>query len=463
MAHHRHIGTRNIGTIEITLNKKLVILGAGESGTGTAILGKSRGWDVFVSDKGAIKDCYKAELTSNGIDWEERGHTEDIILSATEIVKSPGIPDTVPLLKEAVKKGIPVISEIEFAGRYTNAKMICISGTNGKTTTTSLIYHILKNAGFNVGLAGNIGFSLARQVATCDFEYYVLELSSFQLDGMHKFHSHISVLTNITPDHLDRYEYDVSKYAGSKFRLTQNQTTHDHFIYCGDDPLTLQYIQDHPFESQPYIFSMNPHDKNGAYASNGNLHFQIKNNQYQISMQDLTLRGIHNTYNSMAAGIVAGLLDVKKDNIRESFLNFQNVEHRLEFVARRNGVEYINDSKATNVNSAWYALESMERPVIWIAGGVDKGNNYDELKPLVRDKVKFIICLGIDNGKIHRAFQSDVDMIINTMSAKEAVHVANRLSNQGDVVLLSPACASFDLFENYEERGRLFKEAVRNL
>lgn len=438
-------------------------MGAGESGTGTAILGKKQNWEVFVSDFGKIQDKYKDELNANGIDWEEGKHTESYVLNADTIVKSPGIPDTVPLIVKAREKSIPVISEIEFAGRYTNAKMISISGTNGKTTTTLLTYHILKQAGLNVGLAGNIGKSFARQVANENFDIYVLEISSFQLDGNDQFKSDISVLTNITPDHLDRYEYKLEKYAASKFRLTRNQGPSEYFIYCIDDPITMQHM--HLMQGNPTLipFSIKTANSPGAWISNGEINININNKKTTYNMEELSLRGIHNNYNSMAAAVVASLLDVRKESIRESLINFQNAEHRLEFVAKANGVEYINDSKATNVNSAWYALESMDKPVIWIAGGVDKGNNYKELKALVKEKVKYIICLGLDNIKIHQAFQNDVDMIINTLSAKEAVHVASRLAAKGDCVLLSPACASFDLFDNYEERGRLFKEAVRNL
>lgn len=445
------------------MNKKLVILGAGESGTGTAILGKIKGWEVFVSDMGSIQDKYKDELNQYGIRWEEGRHTADEILAADEIVKSPGIPDKAPMVKAAVEKGIPVISEIEFAGRYTDAKMVCISGTNGKTTTTMLTWEILKNAGLNVGLGGNIGKSFARQVALENHDIYVLEISSFQLDGNVNFRSHISVLTNITPDHLDRYDYEVSKYAASKFRLTLNQTEEDYFIYCADDELTMQYMDLKKTAGKAVPISVKAPQEFGAYADKKEIHINLNKQNIIINMEELSLRGIHNTYNSMAAAVVAGLLDVRKDTIRESLANFQNVEHRLEFVARVNGVEYINDSKATNVNSAWYALESMDKPVIWIAGGVDKGNNYQELKSLVAEKVRYIICLGLDNIKIHQAFQNDVDMIVNTLSAREAVHVASRLAQRGDNVLLSPACASFDLFDNYEDRGRQFKEAVKNL
>lgn len=438
-------------------------MGAGESGTGTAVLAKAKGWDVFVSDMGKIAENYRQELKKIGVRWEEGTHTESEILSADEMVKSPGIPDKAPMVQAAMQKGIPVISEIEFAGRYTNAKMVCISGTNGKTTTTLLTHHILKNAGLNVGLGGNIGKSFARQVAEENHDIYVLEVSSFQLDGNFKFRSHISVLTNITPDHLDRYEYKLELYAASKFRLTRNQQSSDYFIYCADDPISRQYFGMKTGEATTLPISVTQTCNPGAYVENNTLFINNNKQTMTINMEEISLRGIHNTYNSMAAAVVASLLDVRKETIRESLCNFQNAEHRLEFVNRVNGVEYINDSKATNVNSAWYALESMDKPVVWIAGGVDKGNNYKELKSLVKEKVKYIICLGLDNIKIHQAFQDDVDMIINTGSAKEAVHVASRLAQKGDCVLLSPACASFDLFDNYEDRGRQFKEAVRNL
>ncbi len=438
-------------------------MGAGESGTGTAVLAKAKGWDVFVSDMGRIGESYRHELEKIGVRWEEGQHTESEILSADEMVKSPGIPDKAPMVQAALKKGIPVISEIEFAGRYTDAKMICISGTNGKTTTTLLTHHILKNAGLNVGLGGNIGKSFARQVAEENHDIYVLEVSSFQLDGNFNFRSHISVLTNITPDHLDRYEYKLELYAASKFRLTRNQQASDYFIYCADDAISKQYFGLKTGEATNLPISVTHSCNPGAYVENNTLFINNNKQTMTINMEEISLRGIHNTYNSMAAAVVASLLDVRKETIRESLCNFQNAEHRLEFVNRVNGVEYINDSKATNVNSAWYALESMDKPVVWIAGGVDKGNNYKELKSLVKDKVKYIVCLGLDNIKIHQAFQDDVDMIINTGSAKEAVHVASRLAQKGDCVLLSPACASFDLFDNYEDRGRQFKEAVRNL
>ncbi len=447
------------------MNQILVILGAGESGTGAAILGKKQGWTVFVSDFGSIDETYKAELNQRGIEWEENQHSLERILQAQLVVKSPGIPDKASVVKSLKEKNIPIISEIEFAGRYTDAILIAISGTNGKTTTTSLTYRILKEAGLNVGLGGNIGKSFAWQVAENNFDYYVLEVSSFQLDGNDKIKFHIACLTNITPDHLDRYEYNLDNYIDSKFRLTLNQTHNDYFIYCADDELTKRGLERHSNSISSTLIPFS-HDQTldfGAYLSQQIIHIILEKTTYTMNTQDFNLRGRHNSYNSMAAAIMASLIDVRKENIRESLSNFQNLEHRLESVGKYNGVEYINDSKATNVNSTWYALESMDRPVIWIAGGVDKGNNYADLKPLVKEKVKLIICLGMDNRKIHQAFQSDVDMIINTTSAQEAVHVASRLAASNDVVLLSPACASFDLFENYEERGRLFKQAVKNL
>lgn len=443
--------------------KRIVILGAGESGTGAAILAKLKGFDVFLSDRGAIKDKYKAELGSHAISYEENQHTEALILNADEVIKSPGIPDSAPLIQKLLQKGIPVISEIEFAGRYTQAKTICITGTNGKTTTTLLTYHLLKKAGFNVGLGGNIGESFARQVALHSFDYYVLELSSFQLDGMYNFKADVAVLCNITPDHLDRYDYKIENYIASKFRITQNQSASDYFIYCADDPLTMEHIEKFPAQSNKIPFTIHKKVAEGAYAEAGQIFSNVKNQLFTMYINELALVGQHNTYNSMAAAIVGQIYNLRNETIKESLQDFENVEHRLEFVAKVGGIEFINDSKATNVNSAWYALECTEGPVIWIAGGQDKGNDYSLLKPLVKEKVKFIVCLGKDNRKIHEAFMNDVDMIINTASAKEAVQVAYRFAAKGDRVLLSPACASFDLFENYEDRGRQFKKAVRDL
>lgn len=444
------------------MRKRLVILGAGESGTGAAVLGIAQDWDVFVSDKGIIAQKYQDELNLHNIAWEQGQHSESKILNANLIVKSPGIPDNAPMVVAAKSKGIEMVDELEFAYGYSNATFISITGTNGKTTTSLLTYHLLKQAGFNVGLAGNIGRSLARQVAQENFDHYVVEISSYQLDYINHYRSHIAILCNITPDHLDRYNYNLNAYADSKMRITRNQSHEDYFIYCADNTLTREAMKRTPFASQPYTFGLHKTTANGAYAEGPLLHIQTTE-KFTLDMQEFTLRGQHNAYNSMAASVAANLMDVRKESIRESFSNFQNAEHRLEFVQKVEGVDYINDSKATNVNSAWYALESMDKPVIWIAGGIDKGNNYADLKQLVKGKVKMIICLGLDNIKIHQAFQADVDLIINTSSAKEAVHVASKMSEHGDAVLLSPACASFDLFDSYEDRGRQFKEAVRHL
>lgn len=441
----------------------LVILGAGESGAGTAVLGTAQGFRVWVSDKGQIADRYKREIEACGAEWEEGQHSMDKVLAADVLVKSPGIPDTAAPVAAAIKQGIAILSEIEFAARYTDALLIGITGTNGKTTTTSLIYHILKQAEWNVGLGGNIGQSFARQVAQEQHDAYVLELSSFQLDNCYDLRLDIAVLTNITPDHLERYG-SMQAYRASKMRITQNQGPEQAFVYCADDAETCLALSEYPPKAKTFGFSLQNQARLGAWIADGCIHLNTDNKHTtQIDMKDFTIRGQHNQNNSMAAAIVAQLVDVRKDSIRESLSHFENIEHRLEPCGKFKGIEFINDSKATNVNSAWYALESMDKPVIWIAGGVDKGNNYEDLKPLVREKVKMIICLGMDNIKIHHAFQSDVDMIINTMSAKEAVHVASRLASSGDAVLLSPACASFDLFDNYEDRGRQFKDAVRNL
>ncbi|MFN3916900.1 MAG: UDP-N-acetylmuramoyl-L-alanine--D-glutamate ligase [Flavobacteriales bacterium] len=445
------------------MNKNLVILGAGESGTGAAILAKQRGYAVFVSDKGIIKDKYKKELNEAGIEWEEGMHTEERVLNASEVIKSPGIPDKAPLVASLLHKGIPVISEIEFAGRYTQAKTVCITGSNGKTTTTLLTYYILQKAGFNVGLAGNIGESFARQVALNDKDYYVLELSSFQLDGMFNFKADIAILTNITPDHLDRYDYKLENYVASKFRILNNQTPADSFIYCADDAITTQYLPKFQIKAKKYPISFNLIEGEGAYVKNKELITNLNKTTTNMSIYDLALQGRHNTYNSMAASVAARILDVRKEIIRESLSDFQNIEHRLEFVAKVHGIEFINDSKATNVNSTWYALESMQNPTVWIVGGVDKGNDYTELAELVREKVCAIVCMGTDNAKIHAAFGDIVERIVDAGSAQEAVSLGYRLAKSGQTVLLSPACASFDLFENYEDRGNQFKQAVRSL
>ncbi|MDF2451990.1 MAG: UDP-N-acetylmuramoylalanine--D-glutamate ligase [Bacteroidota bacterium] len=448
------------------MNKRIVILGSGESGIGSAILAQSKGFTVFVSDKGLIKEKYKNELISNNIPFEEGMHTEDLILNATEIIKSPGIPDKGELIKKAKEKNIPVISEIEFAGRYTNAKTICITGSNGKTTTTMLTYHILQKAGYNVGLGGNVGKSFAYQVAKENFDYYVLELSSFQLDGMFDFKADVAILLNITPDHLDRYDYKFENYVASKFRITQNQTKGDAFIYCADDTVIEDFMKHSEIKAELVPFSIKKTiEGNGAFLQNNEITLNYNNNPKPLIMtlEQLALAGKHNVYNSMAASLAARIVDIRKDIIRESLEDFVNVEHRLEFVASINGIEFINDSKATNINSTWYALESMQKPTVLILGGQDKGNNYDELIDLVKEKVKAIVCLGVDNKKIIKAFKGSVETIMEAGSAVEAVAMCYKLATKGDAVLLSPACASFDLFENYEDRGVQFKSAVRGL
>ncbi len=445
-----------------TLNT-ISILGAGESGTGAAILAKKQGWKVFVSDKGKIAEKYQAELNAHGIEFEAGEHSEARLLEASVMVKSPGIPDKAPLVVEAHKRGIQVISEIEFASWYTRAKTIAITGTNGKTTTTLLTYHILKKAGLNVGLAGNVGKSFARQVAENNYDYYVLELSSFQLDGMFKFKADVAVLLNITPDHLDRYDYQLENYVFSKFRILQNMDANDVFIYCADDAITAEALKARKIAARAIPFSLQQQQGEAAFISNETIQFNIHPDPFSMSIFDLALQGKHNQYNSMAAGIAARVFEIRKEVVRESLMDFENIEHRLEFVAKVHGIEFINDSKATNVNSTWYALESMNTPVVWIAGGVDKGNDYDMLKELVRTRVKAIVCMGKENDKIHKAFDGIVSQIVDTGSAMDAVKAAYLLGKKGDTVLLSPACASFDLFENYEDRGRQFKAAVREL
>ncbi|MCB0806492.1 MAG: UDP-N-acetylmuramoyl-L-alanine--D-glutamate ligase [Bacteroidales bacterium] len=444
---------------------KIVILGAGESGAGAALLAKKKGFEVFVSDKGIIKEKYKIVLSQADIQFEEGKHSESYILDADEVIKSPGIPDSVPMVRKIKEQGIPVISEIEFAGRYTHAKTICITGSNGKTTTTLLTWHMLNKAGLNVGLAGNVGKSFAWQVAENNFDYYVLEISSFQLDGMFDFKADIAVLLNITPDHLDRYAYDFQKYADSKFRITQNQTPNDAFIYCQDDPVIFKELKTRKdLAAKQYPFSINQQvTQEGAWIKNNNLIVNIKPNLMQMTLEKLALQGKHNLYNSMAAGIAGRILDIRKDIIKESLSDFQNVEHRLEHVARVHGVDFINDSKATNVNATWYALESMPNSVIWVAGGIDKGNDYSLLKKLVKEKVKAIICLGKENSNIINAFKNDVETIIETTDMDDVIKLGIHIGKMDDVVLLSPACASFDLFENFEERGNKFKESVKKL
>lgn len=448
------------------MNKRIVILGSGESGVGSAILAQSKGFAVFVSDKGVIQERYKNELAKYTISFEEGQHTEALILNATEIIKSPGIPDTAELIIKAKEKNIPIISEIEFAGRYTQAKKICITGSNGKTTTTLLTYHIFKKAGYNVGLAGNVGKSFAYQVATENFDYYILELSSFQLDGMFDFKADIAILLNITPDHLDRYDYKFENYTASKFRITQNQTENDYLIYCMDDLVMEEFMKINPVKAKKIPFSIKKTIQgDAAFLNDNTITLNYNNNPKPLIMtiEQLALAGKHNVYNSMAASMAASIVDIRKDIIRESLEDFVNVEHRLEFVATVNGIEFINDSKATNINSAWYALESMQKPTVWIVGGQDKGNNYEELAELVKEKVKAIVCLGVDNKKIIKAFKNSVEMIMEASSAAEAVAMAYKLASKDEAVLLSPACASFDMFKNYEDRGVQFKTAVRGL
>ena len=445
------------------MSKRIIILGGGESGTGSAVLAHKNGEQVFLSDSGMIKPKYKDLLNSYGIEWEEGRHSMSKILGANEIIKSPGIPDSNELIREATRKNIPVISEIEYAGRFTNAIKICITGSNGKTTTTSLIYHMLKKAGLNVALAGNVGSSFALQVATENYDFYAIELSSFQLDGMYDFKADIAILLNITPDHLDRYNYNIQEYTDSKFRITQNLTSNEVFIYSADDEIVSREMSKRNINTRLLPFSFQSIEGDGAWVENNLINVRYANNQMHMIIDDLSLKGKHNAYNSMAAAIAGHVLKIRKETIRESLSDFQGVEHRLEPVLRIHGIDFINDSKATNVNSTWYALESMRQKVVWIVGGIDKGNDYSELAGLVKDKVKAIVCLGKDNSKIQAAFGDFVPTIVDTKSMKEAVRSAYYLAKNGDAVLLSPACASFDLFENYEDRGRQFKEQVRNL
>ncbi|MCM4161512.1 UDP-N-acetylmuramoyl-L-alanine--D-glutamate ligase [Antarcticibacterium flavum] len=447
----------------MTTKQKIAILGAGESGVGTAVLALKQGFEVFVSDRGRIKEKYKNKLGEIGVEWEEEIHSEERILSADVVMKSPGIPDTAPLVVKLKEKNIPVISEIEFAGKYTDATIIGITGSNGKTTTTKWTYHILKNAGLNVGMAGNVGDSFALQVAETNVDYYVLELSSFQLDGIESFRPHISAIVNITPDHLDRYNYNLEEYVASKFRITKNQTEEDFFIYDSDDELIKSWLKDHPVKAKELPFSVSQKLENGAYLEDNNIKITTQNTQFIMPKSSLALEGQHNTKNAMAASTIAQLLRIRKETIRASMESFQGVEHRLEKVLKINNVLYINDSKATNINATYYALDSMDTETVWIVGGVDKGNNYAELLPLVNEKVKAIICLGVDNSKIFEAFGNCVELMSETQSMAEAVQMAYKIADKGNAVLLSPACASFDLFENYEDRGRQFKDAVRNL
>jgi len=445
------------------MNKKIVILGAGESGAGSAVLAQKQGFDVFVSDKGQIRENYLDILEKHRIKWEEGNHNESIILSAGEIIKSPGIPENAPIILKIREKGIPVISEIEFAGRYAKGIKICVTGSNGKTTVTNLIYHILKKAGKNVAMTGNVGNSFAMAVAEGSYDYYVIELSSFQLDGMFEFKADIAVLMNITPDHLDRYDHKLQNYIDSKFRITQNQNKDEFLIYWDGDPIIRTELSRKQFGMTLLPFSDETKEGMAAYVENNELIIDYPTKTTIMTIHEFALKGRHNTYNSMAAAIAGKALGIRKEVIRESLADFQGVEHRLEPVITVCGVNFINDSKATNVNSTWYAIECMENNIIWIVGGVDKGNDYSELFPVVKKKVKAIVCLGKDNKKIIEAFKDKISTIVETTSMEEAVRSSYYLAKKGETVLLSPACASFDLFKNYEDRGRQFKQAVRNL
>lgn len=445
------------------MEKRVVILGAGESGTGAAILAKKKGFDAFVSDAGAIPAKYKEKLNEYAIGFEENMHTPELILNADEVIKSPGIPETASMVKQIRNKNIRIISEIEFAGRYTNAFKVCITGSNGKTTTTSLIHHMLRKAGLNAGLAGNIGKSFAWQVAEENYDFYVLELSSFQLDGMYDFKADIAILLNITPDHLDRYDYNLQNYVDSKFRITRNLSEDEYFIFCSDDEITIRELERIVLKTKQLSFSFRNERRTGAYVNENQMHINFEDVDFSMTLNDLSLKGKHNLYNSMAAGIAGNVLKIRKDIIRKSLSDFQGVEHRLEKVLSVHGIKFINDSKATNINSTWYALESMGNDVIWIAGGIDKGNDYSTLYHLTDNKVKALICLGKDNTKLLNAFEGRIKTIVETTSMQEAVRSAYYLGKDGDEVLLSPACASFDLFDNYEDRGKQFKMAVRDL
>ena len=445
------------------MGQNLVILGGGESGIGTALLGKSKGYDVFLSDQGSLKDTYRQTLVDCNIAFEEGTHTTSTIFKANLVVKSPGIPNKAALIQELREKKIPIISEIEFASKFYKGNIIAITGSNGKTTTTGLVYHVLQKAGLDALIGGNIGKSFAGQIIDRQAEHAVLEVSSFQLDDIESFKPHIAILLNITPDHLDRYEYDLSKYAASKLSISSNQDENDYLIYNYDDPITNQYLDKSKIKAKLIPISIEQELEEGAWLSDNEIKIQINKTGLNMSIQKLALQGKHNIYNSMAAGVAGRILELRKEIIRESLSDFQNIEHRLEFVTTVCGVKYINDSKATNINSTWYALESMDAPTVWIVGGVDKGNDYDMLKNLVTEKVKAIVCLGVDNSKIHAAFDGLIETVIDAQSMREAVGYAYKLSQKGDSVLLSPACASFDLFENYEERGRQFKEAARGL
>ena len=441
---------------------RIVILGAGESGAGAAVLAQKKGFDTFVSDMSLIKDKYKAMLNERGIQWEEGKHTEELILNADEVIKSPGIPNDAPIILKLKNQGTPIISEIEFAGRYTNAKMICITGSNGKTTTTSLIYHIFKKAGLNVGLAGNIGQSLAYQVAECNYDYYVIELSSFQLDNMYKFHANIAVLMNITPDHLDRYGFEMRNYVDAKFRIIQNQTDDDAFIFWNDDPIIQKELHKYGIHGQYFPFAEKNEEGVAAFTEENKVYF-TRPIAFNMEQEELALTGTHNLFNSMAAGISANIAGIRKECIREALNDFKGVEHRLEKVARVKGVDYINDSKATNVNSCWYALQSMKTKTVLILGGKDKGNDYNEIADLVKEKCSGLIFLGLHNEKLHDFFGNFGLPIVDAQSMPDAVNAAYNMAKKGETVLLSPCCASFDLFKSYEDRGDQFKECVRNL
>jgi UDP-N-acetylmuramoylalanine--D-glutamate ligase len=441
------------------MNKRIVVLGGGISGYGSAILAKKQGFDVFLSDMGAIAPEYKARLEEWDVLFEEGGHTEELILNATEVVKSPGIPDKAPIVKQLLQKGVPIVSEIEFAGRYTHAKTICITGSNGKTTTTTLAYRMLREAGVNVGLGGNIGESFAYQVATEEFDWYVLELSSFQLDGMRDYRADVAVLMNITPDHLDRYNYSFDLYATSKMGITRNQHPEDWFICCADDPKTVEILPRYTLPMQRLPFSVKVRQKYGAWLDNEVIKINVENKTLELFTSEMKIRGIHNIYNVMAASMAAMAAGVAPENIAQTVAGFKGIEHRLENVGAIDGVEYINDSKATNVDSVWYALESMTRPVVWIAGGTDKGNDYEPLLPFT-PKIKALVCMGLNNEKLVKSFRGHVDEIHSTSSLDDAMKRARKLAHEGDVVLLSPACASFDLFKNYEDRGNLFRQWV---
>ena len=442
---------------------RIVVLGGGESGVGSAVLAKSKGYDVFLSDMGKISEEYASVLQEWNIPFEQGKHSEELILNADEVIKSPGIPATAPMVQKISERGIGVISEIEFAGRYDSARKICITGSNGKTTTTSLIYHLLKEAGMNVGLGGNIGKSYAYQVATEKFDIYVLELSSFQLDNMYDFKADIAIITNITPDHLDRYDHKMENYVKSKFRITRNMSTEDCFIFCSDDEITINHLSQIVTKAQQLPFTQKTEVKQGAFVKDDKMIVRYKEQECDMYLQELALGGKHNVYNSMAAAIAAKVMDIDNDVIRNGLATFQAVEHRLEKVLSIKDVLYINDSKATNVDAAWYALECQTRPVVWIVGGTDKGNDYTTLLPLAKEKVKAMICMGLDNKKFHESFEGIIPEIHDVTSASDAVKLAHKLATAGDCVLLSPCCASFDLFKNYEDRGRQFKEAVRNL